>query len=280
MTTSTIYLIYSVIGILALGSIIFAIINWIKLSSTSSAINDLQAEIDKKTREFDSIKKENAQLKNQIPAQDGEENNAEGKQGPKIEIVRNIRSEFEDATAQTPSAPGPASYFVGDQSESDDQQPQETQTDYPSVTTSESIRQDAVPAEKNRTIKKGSIISGDDKNDDEALDVVDEDKDESSVQTAQLESITIPLYSKSAKHADFKKLRNTLSQALDAPQQQHVNIDLKGIPSFNDKEIKNLQKICQMVEHKNGSVAFINCKGKLATLLSKDTTLGKFIQKD
>jgi hypothetical protein len=94
-------IIISVIIALASISIILAIINWLKLSFTSSKISILEEAIEKKTKEFDTLKKERqSSLSQAAPPSGGasimdpqSSDHAESI-NPHIEIVRNYRTGF------------------------------------------------------------------------------------------------------------------------------------------------------------------------------------------
>jgi hypothetical protein len=102
MTTEII--IISSIVFLAFLSIVIGIINWVLLSSTSSKISILEEEIEKKAKEFDSLKKErstsgqNQQALIMEKPGDSESysalNSFVSQVSPGIEVVRNVRAGF------------------------------------------------------------------------------------------------------------------------------------------------------------------------------------------
>ncbi|MBD3422108.1 MAG: hypothetical protein GF398_18500 [Chitinivibrionales bacterium] len=111
----TMYIIYGIGGLLALVSIVVAIANWFYLASTSSKIIVIESEIQKKTTEFDSIKKEIKQqggvTRSQSTMPAGNDLGASGEipqpgeiDEPQIEVVRNVRAEFRETDASDTQA--------------------------------------------------------------------------------------------------------------------------------------------------------------------------------
>jgi hypothetical protein len=95
-------IIISTIIALASISIILAIINWLNLSFTSSKISILEEAIEKKTKEFDTLKKERQSSLSQAAATPGgasimdppQSSDSAESINPPIEIVRNYRTGF------------------------------------------------------------------------------------------------------------------------------------------------------------------------------------------
>ena len=114
MTTEIIVI--SLIVLLALLSIALGIINWALLASTSSKISGIEEEVEKKAKEFASIKRDRTPPQNQ-PSMAMEKNGPAGQfsvsssfvsqENPGIEIVRNVRAGFEQPRAEF-FAPAPA----------------------------------------------------------------------------------------------------------------------------------------------------------------------------
>jgi len=93
MNFSTIMIIYIAVGSIGLLGIIISIINLITLASTSSAINQLQTEIDKKEKEFDALKKGLAESSTSAAAVSQEQYQSQ-EDNQQIEVVRNIRGGY------------------------------------------------------------------------------------------------------------------------------------------------------------------------------------------
>jgi len=85
-------IIITIILFLSVTSLCFGIINWVLLSGTSAKISSLEAEIDKKTKEFDALKKEKQLLAQMAPAEPVQQT-----ENPPIEIVRNLRPGFQNS---------------------------------------------------------------------------------------------------------------------------------------------------------------------------------------
>jgi hypothetical protein len=108
-------LIVSIIVILTITSIVFGIINWVQFASTSTKISLLESEIEKKSKEFDALKKENRNVRQQMSTEAEIKSDkgletiqssfiSDPQQTP-IEIVRNLRPGFQDRgqLGQTPN---------------------------------------------------------------------------------------------------------------------------------------------------------------------------------
>ena len=124
MTLETI--IISIIVFLSFISIFLGILNWFQLVSTSSQISILEDEMEKKTKEFDTLKKERQPLQQHsfsqaIQQRGNMDNNLQSSlpeaQNPPIEVVRNVGSGFQSINAfsgnDTPSEISP---LTGNQS--------------------------------------------------------------------------------------------------------------------------------------------------------------------
>jgi len=119
MTTEIIVI--SLIVFLTFVSITLGIINWALLASTSSKISGIEEEIEKKAKEFASIKRDRTPPQNQPSIamekpgpveQFSVSSSFVSQENPGIEIVRNVRAGFEQPHSEfsaPASAPGSAS---------------------------------------------------------------------------------------------------------------------------------------------------------------------------
>ncbi len=275
MSLTAIILIYSVVGTVAFISIFLGIINWINLASTSSSINELQAEIEKKCRVIDSHKKEMVESNNSTisPINDAlqgtKENFSYPHQQPKsaekdmqIEVVRNIRNGFVDNGSPhlTQETVNMNKFNVTDSEKQGEQ----------------NINQQwlNIPAPPKDTI--GANIPQDNR---EVLATVKEQVTDAPSQISKKNTITIPLYSQAGKDADFNNLWKTICKAMESTKQVHVNIDFKNILFLYEKEIEYLKKINEIVLQQKGTMRFFNCSSELiAFLWEKDKDLAHLIQ--
>ena len=247
MSFSTILIIYIGMGSIGVLGIILSIINLVNLASTSSAINQVQTEIDKKEKEFDTLKKTIADFKTQPPPQD---NQYSPQQYPgqekeqQIEVVRNVRSEF-----------------VG----SGEQQPLNRETfDMKQVSVHQPPEADPATAVDNG----------------EVLDVVEENKAGATADQTQKKNVTIPLYSQSGKDADFRTLWKTIIKAFEETDGLHIKIDFNNILFLYEKELEYLRKIHQTVEMHNSTISFINCQPELESILGNDPAICTLIKRE
>jgi hypothetical protein len=111
------FIIISVIVVLASISIALGIINLLKLSFTSSQISNLEVAVEKKTKEFDTLKKERqSSLSHPAVALSGKPESsispiqppfaAESSTGPPIEIVRSSPTGFKTVAVKGMNGPG------------------------------------------------------------------------------------------------------------------------------------------------------------------------------
>ncbi len=240
MSFSTIMIIYIGVGSIGLLGIILSIINLINLASTSSAINQLQTEIDKKEKEFDTLKKGLAESNARIsPGPQGQYQTQENNQ--QIEVVRNIRSGY---------------VSTGEQSH---------------------MEQETLDMGKGPPHEIATVFTG---NDGDVLDVVEEQQTDAASEQMEQKSVTIPLYSQSGKDADFRALWRTIIKSLEETKGLHVNIDFKNIMFLYEKEIEYLRKINQTVEMQNGILSFVNCSKELEPVLNNDPALCTLIKRE
>ena len=243
MNFSTIMIIYIAVGSIGLLGIIISIINLITLASTSSAINQLQTEIDKKEKEFDALKKGLTESSTSAAAVSQEQYQSQ-EDNQQIEVVRNIRGGY-------------------------------VNTGEPSHMEQETMDMAKEPAQYHPEIGPAFTV-----NDGEILDVVEEQEPGAASGQMEQKSITIPLYSQSGKDADFRALWRTLIKALEETESLHINIDFKNIMFLYEKEIDYLRKITQTVEMQNGTLSFINCSKELEPILNNDPALCTLIKRD
>ncbi len=278
MTITTISVIYIIVGSLALVSILLAIITWVKLASTTAAINDLQDELDKKTRTMD-VRQQKSYTD---PSADGIASGPVAQVFPqagdqKIEIVRNVRSQFD-----TPDMP-----VVSPQSSTDPHtMPTATYATQPPVDKESDHKQtmpvispDSVEPQEEPALSpdEGIMFATSNKPEDDVLDVVDEPTTVPPQQPVNNNVLSIPLYSQSSKDADFALLWKTLTEALDKSRNLHVTIDFSNILFLYEKEIEYLLKIHQIATIKGARLSFSNYSQELAQIISQDTTLKQYI---
>ena len=268
MNFQPVYIIYGSVALLGLVSILLCIINFINLSSTSSSINVLQAEIEKKTAEFDSIKKSLIESKAQAPAQVVPESakppqdqlNEMDKQ-QNIEIVRNVRSGFSSIGEQ--SHLEQATYDLKDKQfshyieSSPENQPQQNKTVHN-------------PAATNQGRTKGTDFFG----------MPETQQAGYGQQQIQKRHLSIPLYSQAVKDADFKTLWSRITEALQNPANLHITLDFNQILFMYEKELQYLRKIHQIVQMQNVSISFINCGRELEAMFGGDPVLAGLIQRE
>jgi len=243
--------------------------NLFNLASTSSSINELQAEIEKKTAEFDSIKKALVESKTEPPAQVVQDDPArlpqdqinEMDKQQNIQIVRNVRSGFSGTGGQ--SHLEQATFDLKDKQFSHylesnrDTPPPQAETGF-------------VPAAGSQGATRGTEFFG----------MPETPQAGYGHQPAQKRPLAIPLYSHAIKDADFKTLWSRITQALQNPVNLHIAIDFNQILYIYEKEMQYLRKIHEIIQMQHASISFINCGRELEAILGSDPVLAGLIERE
>lgn len=268
MSYNSIIIFYLVISFLALISVIFSVYNWFNLSSISSTIIKLQREINKKGKEFLSLKKENNELHSKKATYSQSERNekiynayqshptSSSDNQPQITIVRNIRQKYDDTAL----------------AESTDQPDQSNTQDLNNIYYEKS----SIKTEINENTQNTDCVDKDNASSEssmEVLDVVENTETQSSSLPARYKTITLNLYSTITKDADFQKLGQDITEAMRTSDHLHINIDFKNIMYLYSEEIDYLRKIYDAVKQRQGTLVFINCCSELESILNQDSIL-------
>jgi hypothetical protein len=246
-------IIISAIVFLAALSIILGIVNWIFLSSISSKIAALEEEIEKKAKEFDTLKKEKALQKTMpIAESPGTRGSFTEQENPAIEIVRNVRAQFRQEEI------GPM----------DSVEPQETsQAPYTGFVKQQAFSPAAQGPDRPLSNDRRGGPSAD------VLDVVD-DAPPSMPQTGFRENeIEISLFSPAKKDTDFAAAWKKLSERLPGSPSAHVKLNFNGVMFLYEKELLYLEKIREVVVNAQGSITFINCHPELRPVIASHRSL-------
>mgnify|MGYP001587475544 CR=1 FL=1 len=236
MTLET--LIISIIVFLSLISIFLGVLNWFQLASTSSQISILEDEMEKKTKEFDTLKKDRQPLQQRSFLQGAQRGNMDNSlqsslpeaQNPPIEVVRNVGSGFQSINA-----------FSG-----------------------------------NGTPSEISPIDGNQSTD--VLDIVEQGFPQASRERDVRAGIEIALSSSTKKDPDFSSAWKKLVAQLPLAPNSHVIVDFKNIMFLYEKELRYLEKIRDIVEKERGTIVFVNCHPELKTLIAAHPALARFIK--
>jgi len=242
------FFIISIIIFLSVLSIIFSIINWVQLASTTAKISLLESEIEKKIKEFDTFKKERLFLLQQSPSDTTlkSENAPEelqtqffkGSEAPPIQIMRNLRPGFQESEDNTESK-------------------------HKVVYISEEPDSAFSPREMPQTA--------------DVLDVVD-DNDKTPQYPTMDSLIEIPLFSAVKNDTDFSNAWKTLSAQLPLTPSTRVALDFKNVMFLYEKELRYLEKISAIVKKEGGAIEFVNCHAELRSIISAYPELACFIQ--
>ena len=254
-------------------SVFLAIIDWIYLASLGSKTTLLEREVEKKSLEFDAIKKERYNIHHSTESSASVIESSELLQGntslppmtegeDTIQIVRNVRGSFErteqsthnvEECRDTPPAPGSPI------------QPQSADANR-FFSPHGSLRTSDGPDEE--SVQSGSS----------AFPEFEGVFDEAPLQTNQSDSYILKLYSETTRDADFQTLWKEITAIFQARQRPSIILDLAGINFMYDKEMDYLEKIKYLLAGQGGSFGFINCDNELRALFNNRPELQSIIQ--
>lgn len=293
MSYSMIYIIYISIAMISIISIIIGIVNLVRISSTSSAINELSDEIEKKVQEFENLKKESASYKKSPlepilqQALVSEKNlqhvqtTISGYNNPQIEIVRNMR-EGPDRAPDT-KVPVPDAPIQERENNSFETAPRKSMPAFdPGLLSEKAVSMPDPGYPHDLSARETSSDMSDPmpyykpEEKEEVIDIVSNQAEETSHVNAV--SVTLPLFSQATKDADFKMLWKQMIPILEANEYLHINIDFGNILFLYDKEIEYLHTIFDTVKIKQRTLSFIHCSHELHQILHKDPVLRNLIK--
>lgn len=245
-------------------AVVLAIVNWFYLISISAKANELELEINKKAQEFDNFKKEKQSAPQNETIIDVADSPLPEVGEPvltdePIQIMRNVGGSFEEAEkrpfAHVKAKPLPQEF--------QDTPTHGFQKNIKTVITPKAMFQYDLPSENNT------------EPDVDVLATVSEQP-----LPYQTRNTFLPLYSESAKDADFGTLWKNISATLQSKDKTEINIDFTGINFLYDKELEYLFKIYQVVSSTGRHIHFMNCDLELITIIiNKYPQLGLLIQK-
>ncbi len=268
-----------VISVMAI-SVFLSIVDWIYLSSIASKLTLLEREIEKKSLEFDALKKERTAARSAIestasviePNETIIENasSAIADNFDTIQIVRNIRGNFEQSNRYSPPA-----------TDNNMSQQQVLQTPYSSDTVS---TQSAVPYSKvSRQRRPEEVLDNGFQSQKEIGRVTAQSAGTDGRSTVSGIRDQIPfiikLYSETTKDADFKNLWKAISARLQSGQNSSIVVDMSGINFIYEKEMDYLEKISSLLIGRGGCLQLINCDNELFTLLKNRPQLLSIVKR-
>jgi hypothetical protein len=262
-------------------SIVLGIINWIQFAGASSKIFYLETEIEKKTKEFDALKKErlatqqsfvNEQQKpEKYSAQSVRPDNYKKTENPSIEIVKNIGNGFKNVAIDAVGSyteltadsyyPSPAKNVLPDEAD-------EVFTKQYVIKPIEPFSEDTI---NNFTLDPETPIS-DNQSSSDVLDIVDD-------RAADKNEIFIELFSTAKKDTDFPAAWKKLSDNLSKVSNPRIVLDFDNVLFLYEKELHYLKKISDVVGNAGGYIEFINCHIELQSIISRVPGLAGHIKR-
>ncbi|MBN2035348.1 MAG: hypothetical protein JW768_01270 [Chitinispirillaceae bacterium] len=262
---SIVTLFVAILGVLFI-SIVITVINWIFQSRLSARITLLEKELEKKTLEFDTLRKERGGQPAQseprpfidVPAQADMPLEQESIDDGSIKIFRNVRGTFAPAIEESVEATHVDDTDSGIQGwqhaiDRDD-------TGYASYTADQNARQDSTCGMQDQTAPSLRPVTP------------------GHAQAARESFVAIPLLAASGQGADFNLLYQQLCEILNAPLKQNLAFDCGGIQFLSGPELEYLEKIHQSLAAQNRPLALINCSSSLAALLRQRPNLASLVR--
>ena len=283
-TLDTLFII--IVSIMAV-SLILAIVDWIYLASLASKASILEREVEKKSQEFDALRKDRAAGNSQIqrpmaviespePLVNSPPPDDPGEQT--IQIVRNVRGNFEQSS----------SYAASD-SDQDDVQPHiaappdtsigtleyqtvqpfghDHHTDTPGTGTPSPSpypeEEEPPPPPETVTISPYQEYG---------------EPEESAMTRSGTAPWLLRLYSGATKDADFQLLWKNINEILQSQPSAAITVDLSGINFMYEKEMEYLEKIKYLLTGQGGSILLINCDAELLELFHQHPQLRALVQ--
>lgn len=346
MSTNLLFAIYIIVAVIGIIAIVLGIINWIMFSSTSASINEINDELEKKGREFDALKgssqpnitttppiQENPTMVPEVNYTNGQEdiispaaadtqiplesvapieNNEEAIQSeeegtPQIDIVRNVRGEYEHPTTGVMKRETVIMKLNNNQEEELPEEEHENSIEEPIKSEVEPPKTTDIDVQMEQSHLESQIqypeISGDTIIDnpkdafedfslmrekesqsnkmveaDEVMDVISEPDEPNKIGSDEVHGITVPLFSKAQNDADFKLMWQEVQKIInDAIVPVQINIDFSEIFFLYKEEMDYLKQIFHNVKEKNCTLGFVNCSPELVKIIWEDNELGNLI---
>ncbi|MBN1307050.1 MAG: hypothetical protein JXA18_03975 [Chitinispirillaceae bacterium] len=256
-------------------SVFLSIIDWIYLASLTSKTTILEREIEKKSLEFDALKKERytTQHPSEVSASVIESTEPLGGDvalpivggEDTIQIVRNIRGNFERTEQST--------HLQGS--------PREQSTISPPAASNNDIIEYAAAASfsapepyqgPTESTEAPNTIRGPSSAGTGKYPIQSTNSGGSFTETPGTiiphDVYTLKLYSETTRDADFQTLWKKINGIFHTRQNPSILIDLSGINFMYDNEMDYLEKIKYLIIGRGGSFGFINCDRELLTLFN------------
>jgi hypothetical protein len=270
-------ILFFIIIVITVLSISFSIAAWIFLANISSKTNLLEREIEKRSLEFDTLKKERLNerhpptgasvIESTEPIPDN--SNPTIPSNDTIQIFRNVRGTFEHSVQSDDIAP------VNNESVQQESSPNNP-TGVPSAPARSNMMQ---PPAKSSFVNESSIPPPPPTTIEQIqmppIDIRKAAPGQPVTSTAP--SMTLPLYSDVTKDADFQTLWKKITTILQTYPNPQIVIDLSGIIYLYEKEMDYLEKINYLICNQGGSLTLINCEKDLLTLINRKQHLGSIV---
>ncbi|MBN1756690.1 MAG: hypothetical protein JW863_00130 [Chitinispirillaceae bacterium] len=283
-TLDTLFII--IVSVMAV-SLILAVVDWIYLASLASKSSILEREVEKKSQEFDALRKDraagNSHIEHQAAVFESQEPLAdtpppEDPEEQTIQIVRNVRGNFEQSSSYIDTAP-----------DQDADQPHIAAPPDTSIGTLE--YQTVLPLEHDHHLDDPGSNSQQYTGPYPPAEELPPPPETVAINSFQgygsgeesgpVRPDTAPqrlrLYSDATKDADFQQLWKNINEILQNQPDALITVDLSGINFMYEKEMEYLEKINYLLAGQGGTLTFINCDAELLELINQRPQLRSLV---
>lgn len=289
----------TVVGLAAL-SIALAVANWFVLHSLSGRLTTIDQEIEKKSLEFDTLRKERSTGGGQQAYLAGTlapETEDPGSATSEIQVVRNVRDGYDNAGGshlegtivemggpayppaaaayqQAPQAntleepylpqakvPPPQTVYAEPPAAEQSPEPAEP----PAAAPVEDVASFSYPVEQPEAVRESEAA--------DSGDVMAVVGDGSSEPMPPDNIIRIPIYSDEKKDADFQKVSQRLKDEFPLYQNPSVILDFSKVNFIYEKELEYLNKLAGYTAGRRIPLLFVNCDRELLARLEQHPSL-------
>jgi len=251
-------------------SIALSVAAWFFISAIGSKLTLLERETEKRSQEFDALRKEHQvtshssigasvieETDTAIPTESLHHHTSIE---DSIQIFRNVGGIFEDSQSAS-HQPAPESLPPPSPPS-----PEVIDTSYTEHTVRE-VPLPPVPPPKGAAYERTGVSHE---------PAVQKTPDHFRDPVAQ--PIAVKLYSDVTKDADFQSLWQKITSILQNHHSPTISIDLSNINFLYEKEMDYLEKINYLISNQGGSLALVNCEKDLVTLLNRKQQLESIVK--
>jgi hypothetical protein len=291
------YVVFGAVAALAALSIALAVADWFILHSLSNRLASIDQEVEKKNLEFDALRKERGNSAQQpyLAGSLGGAADDPGEATSEIQVVRNVRDGYDDASGSPPTgshlegtivemgaqshyAPAPQAHIMPQQYapptpahapvQAAFQQNPAPET--PAVEPYGYQPQSYAPAPEPAMPAAQEPPAAAPADAGDVMDVVGEGGNEPAPPD---DIIRIAVYSDEKKDADFQKVSQILKTEFPLHQSPSVILDFSQVTFIYEKEVEYLTRLTTYASGRRMPLLFVNCDRELLAAISRYPSL-------